>query len=215
MEGYSVKTDNNRPTFLKTQNVFNIFNSDSNYKILSKKVYQHHKALNGSKNYLTIRNEVPLRMYMWSMQNIDQHIPATVQTIDFYNIEFLARNADLYLTNLPSNLDSNVYRQKISLKADSEQRSVLKDASQLLAHDYHSLDVWEPQKVYVANDKFRYNNAVPWWQRNMHTRAYDKDTKSLTHENAERASLDNFSRGFAEAMKALEKKKDSLSKFDT
>lgn len=61
--------------------------------------------------------------------------------------------------------------------------------NKMLADDKTTLDLWRTQEVQRMNRHFRFNNAIPFWQRTMHNRHYDRSNEGLHANNPDRASL--------------------------
>jgi hypothetical protein len=201
MPGYcpiSVKAEKNRPgpnkfpktnreIFLSKKNIYNM-----TYYIVSLNIKNLTKCPVDELQKIT-----PSYMVKWADdQNIDDFEYLTddiLLTLDFLNKRFLIKHSDLYDGANAKSL--NVFRNTGRI-TDKCNRESDKKFDEMLAADYHTLDLWQPFEAFTYNKKQRYSNKIPVWQSSMNTRTLDRSNDGLHAALPERASLDNQIHGY-------------------
>jgi hypothetical protein len=62
--------------------------------------------------------------------------------------------------------------------------------NEILEHEIPTIDVWAEQDISITNAAYRDHNKIPFYQRSMHNRHYDRNNDGLQHADPNRASLD-------------------------
>lgn len=216
MYSVSRKEINNIPTGLILKDNKTIFMSRENQIFLTKKMYRMHKNNHGLSTYLHFKDLIPNRMRQWiSNKKINQSRDAVLYGIDmlnYLNDMFIRDNADVYtfkpnehLENVP---DKNVYKGSYTIAHyadnDGDIYFTQKKPTELLADDIRNLDVWGEQTTYVSNENMRYNNQIPYWQKNMNIRHYDRGNEGY-RASVKNSSLEGKLNGYKYAMDELVK----------
>jgi hypothetical protein len=205
-----------------------LFMTMSNQILLSKRIYQLHRNNHGILGYLYFKKIVPIKMQQWiTTFNIPKKSTST-DILYFLNEIFIKKSQNLYefktRDNIKPVIDTNVYKSQISLSrcnnnSDSDNDNdnddnandkivtVTKMSNELLASDYGLIDVWKDQSVIATSSNFRYNNEIPFWQKTMNIRHYDRANMGF-HANVERSSINTNIYGYGDAQKELIKKKE-------
>ena len=179
--------ETNRQIFLSKKNIYNM-----TYYIVSLTI----------KNLIKypvdeLQKIIPSRMLDWADdQNIDDFEYLTdniLQTLDFLNKKFLINHSYLYDRANAKSL--NVFRNTGRV-TDKCNRESDKKFDEMLAADYHTLDLWQPSETSIYNKAQRYCNKIPVWQSSMNTRTLDRSNDGLHTALPERASLDNQIHGY-------------------
>jgi hypothetical protein len=152
------------------------------------------------KNKSTISVEIiksiPTLMEKWSnKENINDWEDLTnnhLMVLKFLNKRFLTDHNGLFNKHCNG---LNVFKVK-AIVTDKCGRQSLKKYDEILAADYHTIDVWQEQETSRFNKNFRYDNAIPSWQRTMNIRQYDRSNDGLHASNPVRASLNNQIHGY-------------------
>ena len=144
-----------------------------------------------------LAKQVPQMMKEWAekenLNDFEYIYDDILLVLAFLNEKFLVNNACIYdRANL---LTRNVFRINDRVTDRCGNQS-LKPYDQMLASDYHTLDLWETQHEYTYDKRNRYGNKIPVWQSSMNIRQYDKSNDGLSTANPDRASLDVFQRGY-------------------
>ena len=194
----SVKDTNNRP-------IINNFPWTNSEIFLSKKNVDHMVyymiALN-TKNYTKTdpkitKRKVPPLMKKWATvteiddyESLDNNI---ITNLEFLNKKFLTDNGCLFdIANVNS---LNVF-QITNKVTDNCNRNYNKKFDEMLAVDYHTIDLHQYYETMTYNKNYRYKNSIPVWQRSMSTRNYDRENDGLRDANPDRASLENQIHGY-------------------
>lgn len=186
MFGLSRKDIINYPTNLIKIDNLTVFMSAPNRVYLTKQIYNLHKANNGLKCYLHFKEVVPDKMKEWlyDKKYLTFKVLNSMDIIEFMNKQFIKDHENLYIGEL---MESNVYRSKLTILHDD--MVMVKKPDELLAEDIRNIDVWAPQTTEAASASFRYKNTIPFWQKSMNTRHYDRSNQGLAHADPDRASL--------------------------
>ncbi len=218
----SVKEANNRSIITyKKSNLFS-FMDLSNQRLLTKKIYILHKSNNGFATYLYFKDIIPLRMKEWvtkvEVNKYNELVLGGSDVLEYLNKKFITENYDLYSENSPDYMpfETNVYKSKISVSYPTMDNSsgiiVKKRPDELLADDYKNIDVWGEQVENLTDKNYRYQNKIPFWQRTMNIRHYDRSNQGYHHSNPNRASLDVPIYGNKNEMSTLIKLLDEKNK---
>ena len=179
----------NKQMFLSSKNIYYIINM----------VVSLNKRRKTDYDLNTIIPSIPGLMSKWATDNsIDDYEYLTddiSQTIFFINKQFLINNSVLY--KIPNDESINVFRTK-DVVTDRCGRPSIKKYDEMLAEDYHTLDLWQTptREIFRYNENFRYNNEIPTWQKSMQTRHYDTDNDGLSSSKYSRASIEQSPRGY-------------------
>ncbi len=218
----SIKEANNQPTIIyRKSNLFSFMNL-ANQRLLTKKVYFLHKSNNGKNTYLYFKSIVPRRMKEWANEkNINTYSEIVLgesDVLDYLNKKFISDNHNLY-SCFDQNyrpLESNSYKSKVTLtfsSLDGDQHAAIeKDPRELLAHDYGNLDVWAKQTTEITASQQRQWNKIPFWQRTMNNRHYDRSNQGFHHADPARASLNASQYGYGDEISKLAIAKDKKNK---
>ena len=142
-------------------------------------------------------NEYDLKNMMtnWASENDIEHVDLAfndiIENLKYINTRFL----EYYKKNYIKDNRLNVYRLTDIVTGKDGIQSV-KKYDEMLASDYHTLNLWNNVDIYVSNANSRYNNKIPTWQKSMNTRHYDISNDGLRHAIPERASLNNQTHGY-------------------
>lgn len=207
----SEKQTNNNATPIHQISLYSQFLQITNQILLTKKIYNQHKLINGSRHYLHFKSIVPNRMKCWilSKNNLDQEI---INNFNMYqsnanaylNKLFIDENRDLYSElkewdasythDKNKHPETNVY---LAYSNDDMTINVLsKRITDLTADEIRNVDLWEEQTTNVDSGIFRYKNEIPYWQKTMNTRHYDRTNEGYRHDDADRATLINQNHGY-------------------
>ena len=185
-----------------------MFMSERNVGFIASQVYDFAFQNNfqfprAAQSFDAITNEVRDSMARWAKKvKLDQWKPAyeydTASNLDFANNKFMDQNKYLYQQGATQN-DINVFRGSArfaSYDAQGNPHVVEKKFKDLMPEDIRNLDVWRPVHIGRNNADFRYNNQIPPWQRTMNIRPYDYQQEGLAMLDPDRASVEQFQRGF-------------------
>jgi hypothetical protein len=221
MQYLSVKEANNQPTTIyRKSNLFSFMNL-SNQRLLTKKIYFLHKSNNGLLPYLHFKSRVPRRMKEWvntkEINPYNEIVLGGADVLDYLNKKFISDNYDLHnfdQSYVP--LESNVYKNKLTIAFPSSDEkhyiAIEKTPSDLLAEDYRNLDLWSEQTTEITAEHQRYYNKIPFWQRTMNKRHYDRGNQGYHHADPNRASLDTPIYGYGTEIDKLAKSIDEKNK---
>lgn len=197
----SVKSEMNPPSYNNFDDMTNtqIFLSNKNIYYMLYAVVSLNRTNKTKIDTDKVQTEIPKLMAEWSIKNkIDKASYVTddiIQNLGFINKKFLMNHGHLYGR---SGCDSlNVFQLKDRV-TDRCGRGSIKKYDEMLASDYHTLDLWNDNSkdVYIYNGVSRDCNKIPVWQKSMNTRHYDMSNDGLRMATPDRASLDTQSRGY-------------------
>lgn len=223
MFSLSRKEIENQPTTIYKKSNAASFMNLANQRFLTKKIYILHKSNNGVMPYLYFKEHIPIRMRNWidgkDMGSYSHLIAGSIDTLDYINKMFISDNYDLYsiqyVNHNYSHLDSNVYRNTLDISYADENENIFilkKKPNELLAEDYRNMDVWSEQSTETTNNNNRNRNNIPFWQRTMNIRHYDRNNQGYHHADSKRASLDTPVYGYGNEMRKLYKLVDQQLK---
>lgn len=221
MFGLSRKEVENLPTHIVKVKNINGFMSPANQRLLTKKIYLLHTGNNGTATYSYLKALIPRRMNKWvNSMDVNGFKKLTYDSVDmitYLNKLFVTDNSDLYeIIRMGIASESNVYRNRLTIGYVTEEvengvyRTVTaeKKPEELLAEDIRNLDVWAEQTVEISDNRNRYGNTVPIWQRSLHKRHYDTANQGYHHSDSNRASLDSPVYGYGDEMQKLQQMMD-------
>ncbi len=195
----SLKDEKNKPAYnpLDCASNARLFLSDKNiYGMRSYIVALNTDGMTQT-NPRKIQQIIPGRMRLWAKQNdindYEDMFNDAMATLRYLNQKFLKDNGDLYDARGCHAL--NVFQNKGQVSDECGNTS-LKKYDEMLATDYHTIDLWRPQITTQENSMFRYKNEIPIWQKSMNRRHYSKENDGLHAAIPERASLDMQLRGY-------------------
>jgi hypothetical protein len=195
----SVKDEMNKPTYnaLDCRSNSQLFLSDRNIYGMNQYVVKLNIDNMTRANPDKLKKLVPVRMIKWAEKtNINDYediFNDTMATLRYLNEKFLTDNGDLY--DIDGCHALNVF-QNMGRVTDKCGKPSIKKYDEMLATDYHTIDLWRPQTTTQENNKFRYDNAIPMWQKSMNRRHYSRANDGLHDAIPERASLDTQLRGY-------------------
>ena len=201
MDGYcpiSVKEEKNSPIknpfdnisngqlFLSNKNIYNVVY----YAIALSNTYKSNKIPK------SVQKSIPNLMSKWAKdKNINDWEDLNndpLITLEFLNKQFLKEHNAIFNK---TDKGLNVFQIEDTV-TDKCGRQSVKKYDEMLASDYHTLDVWQEEDTTRYNENFRYKNEIPSWQRTMNIRHYDRSNDGLAAADSERASLDNQIHGY-------------------
>lgn len=193
----SVKAEKNRPIY-NNYPVTNeqMFLSSRNVYLLVHHIISLNVKNNTKTTSVVLKKKVPMYMAQWAdKQKINDYegIDSILVTMIFLNKSFLKDHPELY--NRADCSGVNVFRTT-SRVTDRCNRQSNKTSDDIMAHEYHTLDLSAPRETFVTNKNSRYCNAVPIWQKSMNTRHLDRSNDGLHDAESERASLSNQLHGY-------------------
>ena len=144
-----------------------------------------------------VRENIPIVMKEWSkklpVNNFNSASGNRILTLEYINKQFLSDNCNLYNKNAIRAL--NIFKMS-DIVTDKYNNAQVKKYDEMTASDYHTLNVWRPQRTYAADSQSRYCNKTPIWQKSMNIRQYDKTNDGLQTAIPERASLNSQVHGY-------------------
>jgi hypothetical protein len=172
-----------------------IFLSDKNIYYMRYVLVSLNRMNKSSKDINILYNSIPKIMIEWAKKNnIDNSEYITydiTKMIKYMNITFLK-----YFDNMYMKSDQiNVFRKQYSI-TDEYGKELNKKHCELLASDYHTMNLWDDGRIFKTNNDFRYKNILPLWQTSTHTRNYDLSNDGLRASDIETASLNNQVHGY-------------------
>lgn len=177
----------NREMFLSPKNIYNMI-----YYIMSLNVKHRTKT-----NLPELQQKIPSYMVKWANeQDIDDFEclhDNILLTLDFLNKKFLINYSCLYDRADSNSLNVFQITGKVTDKCNRQSN---KKYDEMLASDYHTLDLWQPFEEFTYDKRNRYCNKIPVWQKSMQIREYDRSNDGLHAAIPERASLDNQIHGY-------------------
>lgn len=146
-----------------------------------------------------LQQQIPIKMNNWAINNkindyedLNDNI---LIRLNYLNKSFLESHG--YLFDIFNKESVNVFQIESDKVTNKNGKIFEKKYDEMLAQDYHTIDVHRSLSILKKNDNFRYNNSVPIWQKSMNTRHYDKyEIDGLHASNPERASINTFSKGY-------------------
>lgn len=145
-----------------------------------------------------MQDQIPIKMYEWaktnSINDYEDLYDNIFMRLNYLNKQFLLDNGDLF--DLIGKESINVFQIKNDKVTDRCGNISEKKYDEMLASDYHTLDLHKPLDIFRTNGNFRYANNIPIWQKSMNTRHYDRCNDGLHTAFAERASLNNQIHGY-------------------
>jgi hypothetical protein len=197
----SHKDEMNKPAYNRLDDMTNteIFLSDKNMNYISYAMISLNNVNNTNIDTNILQSKIPNLMKVWAVKNaINSSTSATgniIHTLEFLNKKFLTNHGSMY--GLGGHDSLNVFRTKTSV-SDRCGRTDKKKHNELLASDYHTLDLWNDtsNEVFAYNRAYRYCNKIPMWQRSMNRRHYDVSNDGLRAATSDRASLENQTHGY-------------------
>ena len=174
-----------------------MFLSNRNTYILVHYIISLNVKNNTKTQHEILRKKIPEIMVKWAadkkINDYEDLNDNLLTTLTFLNKQFLGDHPELY--NRADCSGINVYRITGRV-TDRCNRQSNKRHDEMLASDYHTLDVWQPHEVFTSNKNNRYCNRVPIWQKSMNTRHHDRCNDGLRDAIPERASLNNQIHGY-------------------
>lgn len=144
-----------------------------------------------------LKKITPIYMVKWaedqSINDFEYLTNDIILTLEFLNKKFLINHSMLYDRAGVNSL--NVF-QNTGRVTDKCNRESNKKYDEMLAADYHTLDLWQPFEVFTYDKAQRYCNKIPIWQSSMNTRELDRSNDGLHAALPERASLNNQIHGY-------------------
>lgn len=142
---------------------------------------------------------MPNFMYVWAkdkkINNMSYINNDIVQTLSFLNNQFLLDNSMLYNSS-NGYFSINVYKTNDTVTDRCGIPSV-KKYDKMLASEFHTLNLWnEDNKTFTHDSINRYDNKIPYWQKSMNTRHYDKSNDGFHDDIPERSSLNTQNNGY-------------------
>ena len=113
-----------------------------------------------------------------------EYVTDVLQTLGFINKSFVS-----------AFIPEDTFKTE-AVVTDEFGNNVIKKYKDMMAADFHTLNLWEKNEIYRHNGNFRNNNKIPIWQKSMQTRHYDRDNGGLACADPDRASLDNQIHGY-------------------
>jgi hypothetical protein len=145
-----------------------------------------------------MKDQIPIKMHEWtktnSINDYEDLYDNIFMRLNYLNKQFLLDNGNLF--DLIGNESINVFQIKSDKVTDKCGNISDKKYDEMLASDYHTLDLHKPLDIFRTNSNFRYANAVPVWQKSMNTRHYERGNDGLHTALSDRASLNTQSRGY-------------------
>jgi hypothetical protein len=197
----SVKDEMNPPTSNSFDKMTNgqLFLSRKNVYYMCYTFRSLNKASRSTVDINKLQEFIPRRMSEWALsKRIDNITYATgdiIQNLGFINNQFISDHDFLY--DCSGNNTCKAFRVK-SRVTDKCGRESTKKYDEMLATDYHTLNLWrdDAKDVYIYNQVSRDDNKIPVWQKSMNTRHYDRANDGFSCSVPERSSLDTQSRGY-------------------
>ncbi len=176
-----------------------LFNSEGNTLLLSNNVYSIYQQNGGRVKKEKLYEIVPKLMAEFNNnKNLNNYelveMQATNQKnwssiLKAINYDFIKFCYKYFKWNT-----FNPFREYAQVGDNDHRR--YKRFQDLMPDDYCTLDLWREQFIQIDNSRFRDNNAIPEYRASIHTRNYDTSNEGLREGNSDRASLENFQRGF-------------------
>lgn len=188
----SVRNLPNKPDFTNV-NIIKLFLSKSNMNLMINNIYRTSRE-NGHRSSLdTFRLLVPKLAVIFNKENnLNEYEVAEYSATGQTNwVELLRTINNDFTKYCYKYLKWNIFvPTREWVEVGPADNRVQKKYHEMTAADVPTLDVWREQEVQRYNSLFRNNNKIPFWQYTMHNRHYDRNNEGLTHNNADRASLE-------------------------
>lgn len=179
-------------------NMVRVFLCDRNMSLMSKSLHNIHLNNGGKSPIAKFNKLVPLLAKQFiSTRDLSQYQSVEYESTGFNNhVDLLKSINSEFQKYCYSYLRWNAFVPtrawtEVGPSDDRKQKRM----SELTADDIPTIDIWQQQEISVMSKFFRDNNRIPIHQHRMHTRHYDRGNDGLKAE-PDRASLDNFQRGF-------------------
>jgi hypothetical protein len=188
----------NKPSFTQ-MDMNDVFKSEANQLMLSRNLYNISKRNGGRSNLQKFVKLVPLlQQDFCKTHNLNETDMVEsgvtgqkdwVLILKAINNMFIKKCYDLFRWNafVPT-------RESTMVGATGNRK--MKKLSELLAHDIPTVDVWEDVDQNRNNSQYWLDNKIPIWRESISRRWLDKSNEGLRDNNPDRASLENFQRGF-------------------
>ena len=157
-------------------NLENIFKSQQNVLDLAKELY----IINIQSGNTLKKKEI----YEMTLKLID--LFTLENNINFYQPLEYGQSILKNYTNLLNDINKlfinfsiNFLRQNVFIPTRTEievgdtKNRYNKKMFNINVGNYDTLELWKPQNIYLTNDRYRDNNAIPFWRKNMHKRNID------------------------------------------
>jgi hypothetical protein len=170
-----------------------VFKSQSNIIYMSNKLYKVYRQNGGRSTIEKIRSLISKLAYDFSIKNnLNSYqvseIGATginnwVESLKTINNQFTKHCYNWFKWNnfVPT-------REWVEVGPINDRKQVR--FNEIQAPDKQTIDVWEKQEIQLINSHFRHNNKIPFWQKTMNTRHYDRGNEGLQENDSDRSSLD-------------------------
>ena len=182
--------------FLSKKNIYNMI-----YYVVSLNTINKTKlSKNSNKEKLYLLHEkIPIKMEEWSRYNnindFEDLNDNILLRLNYLNKSFLKQHG--YMFDYINKETLNVFQIESDKITNRSGKIIEKKYDEMLAQDYHTIDVHQPVNIYRNNNNFRNANKIPVWQKSMNTRNYDKHKiDGLQTSDSERASLSTLSKGY-------------------
>lgn len=194
----AIKNLANRPDFVHID-IEDVFKSKPNQLMLARNLYNISKHNGGRSNLQTFINLIPrVQKEFCRTRDLSQYDMAEssatgqkdwVLILKAINNAFIKQCYNLLKWNhfVPS--------RESAMVGPTDDRK-MKKFTDLLAHDYGTIDVWEDVDQNRDNSRYWLDNKIPIWRASIHSRPYDRHNEGLRDNNPDRASLEVFQRGF-------------------
>lgn len=198
----SVKDIKNKPINSNFDKSFNDSHANESIFLSKKNIYNmiyYIIALNklNKTDHDILQNSIPIKMQEWADKNSINDFEDLTNNIftklTFLNKKFLTENGHLF--DLSGSHSINVFHIKSDTVTDRCGKLSNKKYDEMLAQDYHTIDVHQSMDIFKSNANFRYDND-PKWEKNLNTRHYDRSNDGLHTSSYERASLNNQIHGY-------------------
>lgn len=196
----SIKGVENQPSLpFKDLDLYGLFNSKGNILLLADTLYKIYQQNGGRTSTEKINNlTVKLMAEFCRIKNVRGYdvveSSATMQkdwssTLKAINGDFIRHCYKHFKWN-----NFNPFREYILVGENGNRR--YKKFQDLMPDDYGTLDLWREQFIQIDNSRYRDNNAIPTYRTAIHTRNYDRSNEGFREGDRDRASLENYQRGF-------------------
>lgn len=175
-----------------TVDIKKLFNSSSNISKMTLKLYEVYLQNGGKDIYDKFSNNIIYLSKTFSNENNlynFKYVDSTNQNNWVEILKFINNKFTKYCYNW-FKWNSFVPTRDVVEVGTYDNRKK-KHFFELMADDIPTLNYWRKQEVYRVNNMFRYNNEIPFWQKTMNTRYYDKSNEGFRNGDSDRASLEN------------------------
>ncbi len=180
--------------------MYKLFLSESNIRQIAQSLYRISQNNSDGRPIEFFYRITPKMMNLFSKQkNLYDYQMAEaseggninwVETVKAINYDFMKECLNTFHWN-----NYNPFRDTYLTVGDSDNRKK-KRACDLMADDYGTIDVYGVTDINRENKHFRYNNTIPFWQRTMNIRHYDRGNEGLRYNDPDEASRDSHIRGY-------------------